>query len=163
MNDMKNFGIRDAEHVAFVGGNAKMNEFQAAMGICNLRHVKEEIDKRKKLVERYRRNLSDIKGIKLSQPQKNVEPNYSYLPVVFDGYSLSRDDVYESLREQNIFARKYFYPLTNAYDCYKDYPTAGSEKTPISAFVAERVLTLPLYGDLTVDEVDYICKIIVTS
>lgn len=86
LNDQKNFGIHGAEEVAYVGGNAKMNEFQAAMGICNLRHLDEEITKRKKLVEYYRQRLSGIEGIKLSKIQKDVEPNYAYFPVVFDGY-----------------------------------------------------------------------------
>lgn len=161
MNDMKNFGIRGPESVMFVGGNAKMSEFQAAMGICNLRHIDSEIAKRKTVVERYIERLGSITGIKLCKPQKDVESNYAYFPVVFEGYSANRDEIYNRLRENNITARKYFYPLTNAFECYEHYPTAGAEKTPIASYLADRVLTLPLYADLALEDVDRICDIII--
>ncbi len=160
LNDMKNFGIRGQEEVAYIGGNAKMNEFQAAMGICNMRHLDEEVEKRKKVVERYRKCLSGIEGIKLNVCQENVEPNYAYFPVVFDGYKYTRNEIYNMLLQHGITARKYFYPLTNSFECYRNYPTAGVEKTPIAQHMALRILTLPLYADLTMEEVDYICNII---
>lgn len=162
LNDLKNFGIRGAEKVAFVGGNAKMNEFQAAMGICNLRHINEEIAKRKVVVEQYRKRLSGIPGIKLCVPQDGVCSNYAYFPVVFDGFKHTRDDIFARLGEQGIVARKYFYPLVNDYDCYKELPTAGTEKTPVAKHIADRVLTLPLYADLNLDDVDRICDIIIS-
>lgn len=160
MNDIKNFGIHGPESVMYVGGNAKMNEFQAAMGICNLRHLDAEIEKRKKVVERYNERLSGIKGIVISKPQKDVESNYAYYPVVFDGYKKNRDQIFEQLSAKGITARKYFYPITNSYECYKDYPTAGADKTPIAKHLGECVLTLPLYADLALDDVDKICDII---
>ncbi len=157
LNDMKNFGIRGPERVVFVGGNAKMSEFQAAMGICNLRHLDEEIRKRKAVVERYRQNLEGVKGLRLCAPQKDVQPNYAYFPVVFDGFKAMRNEVFDALAANGIGARKYFYPITNSFECYADYPTAGAEKTPVAAFLADRVLTLPLYADLTLEDVDRIC------
>ncbi len=160
LNDMKNFGIRGPESVVFVGGNAKMNEFQAAMGICNMRHLDREIGKRKLVAERYREKLDGVAGIKLCKPQKDVESNYAYFPVVFDGYKVTRDEVFAALQEQGITARKYFFPLTNSFECYKDYPTAGVEKTPVAAFLADHVLTLPMYADLALEDVDRICEII---
>lgn len=160
LNDQKNFGIHGPESVCFVGGNAKMNEFQAAMGICNLRHLDEEIAKRKKVVERYRERLSGVEGIKLSAIQENVESNYAYFPVVFDGYKYTRNEIFEMLSEQGITARKYFYPLTNSFECYRNYPTAGTEKTPVAQHLALRVLTLPLYADLPLEDVNHICDII---
>lgn len=160
LNDMKNFGIHGPEEVAYIGGNAKMNEFQAAMGICNLRHLDEEIAKRKVVVERYRQRLSGVEGIRLCSVQKDVESNYAYFPVVFDGYKYTRNEVYERLMEQGITARKYFYPLTNSFECYRHYPTAGVEKTPVAQHLALRVLTLPLYADLPLEVVDQICDII---
>ncbi len=163
MNDMKNFGIRGPESVVFVGGNAKMSEFQAAMGICNLRHIDEEIAKRKKVAERYWRNLDAVNGIKLCKPGQDVEHNYSYFPVVFDGYKLTRDEISDHLSERGIFARKYFYPLTNDVECYRDMPTAGAEKTPIAAHLANCVLTLPMYADLSLEDVDKICEIVMMS
>ena len=160
LNDMKNFGINGPESVEYIGGNAKMNEFQAAMGICNLRHLNDEINKRKKVVEKYRSRLGGIEGIKLSVIQSNVESNYAYFPVVFDGYKYTRNEIIERLAEVGIGARKYFYPLTNSFECYRNYPTAGTEKTPIAQHIALRVLTLPLYADLALEDVDRICDVI---
>ncbi len=158
LNDLKNFGITGPETVEYVGGNAKMNEFQAAMGICNLRHVNGEIIKRKKVVERYIENLKDITGIQLSKKQVDVESNYAYFPVVFDGYKMTRDEVFEKLKGNDIIARKYFYPLTNSFECYKDQYDVN--ETPVAKYIAERVLTLPLYADLALEDVDRICDII---
>lgn len=161
LNDIRNFGICGPESVRYVGGNAKMNEFQAAMGICNLRHLDGEIAKRKAAVEQYRKRLSGVEGIKICPEQEGVQSNYAYFPVVFDGYKYTRDDVFAKLAEDNIIARKYFFPLTNSFECYKDYPTAGTEKTPVAAYIADRVLTLPLYADLTIEDIDRICDIII--
>ena len=160
LNDQKNFGIHGPDEVAYVGGNAKMNEFQAAMGICNMRHLDEEIAKRKIIVERYRERLGGKEGIILSKIQKNVESNYAYFPVVFDGYKYTRNEVFSRLAEQGIGARKYFYPLTNSFECCRNYPTAGTEKTPAAQHMALRVLTLPLYADLSLEDVDRICDVI---
>jgi dTDP-4-amino-4,6-dideoxygalactose transaminase len=158
LNDIKNFGITGPETVKYVGGNAKMNEFQAAMGLCNLRHVEEEIQKRKAVVERYFENLGNIDGIKLSKPRKDVKNNYAYFPVIFDGYKKNRNEIFEELKAHNIIARKYFYPLTNSFDCYKG--RFDHSYTPIAKYIAERVLTLPLYSDLALVDVDIICEII---
>lgn len=160
LNDMKNFGIHGPEEVDYVGGNAKMSEFQAAMGICNLRHLDEEISKRKTVVERYRDMLSDKKGIKLSVIQDDVESNCAYFPVVFDGYKRTRNEVFEILGKEGIGARKYFYPLTNSFDCYRNYPTANIEETKVAKHISQRVLTLPLYADLSLDDVERICDVI---
>ena len=160
--DLKNFGIRGPEECAYIGGNAKMNEFQAAMGICNLRHLPEEIVKRKKAVERYRERLSKVNGIKLCEEKEGVVSNYAYFPVVFDGYKYSRNEIFDMLRQHDIIARKYFYPLTNSFVCYKYYPTAGAEKTPVARYISDRVLTLPLYADLAIEDVDRICDIILS-
>lgn len=162
LNDMKNFGINGPETVEYIGGNAKMNEFQAAMGICNLRHLDEEIKKRKSVVARYREHLDGVNGIRLSTIQDEVENNYSYFPVVFDGYKYTRNEMFEKLAEVGIGARKYFYPLTNSFECYRNYPTAGVEKTPIAQHMALRVLTLPLYAELSLEDVDRICDVILS-
>lgn len=163
LNDMKNFGIRGPEACAYIGGNAKMSEFQAAMGLCNLRHLDEEIAKRKAVVAHYRKRLNGVEGIKLCQPQEDVIPNYAYFPVVFDGFKKSRDEVFETLKANDIIARKYFYPLTSDFECYRDLPTAGGDKTPIAKHIAGCVLTLPLYADLEADEVDQICDLILAE
>jgi dTDP-4-amino-4,6-dideoxygalactose transaminase len=156
---LKNFGFSGPESVDFVGGNAKMNEFQAAMGICNLKHINSEIEKRKVVVKRYIDHLSDIIGIKIIKSQSEVENNYSYFPVMFDGYKMNRNEVYEKLAANNIYSRKYFYPLTSSFECYKS--CFSENDTPIARYVADRILTLPLYADLTMEDVDRICKIVI--
>ena len=158
LNDLKNFGVTGPESVEYVGGNAKMNEFQSAMGICNLRHVDREIEKRKDVVERYVKRLSGIDGVKICKPQDGIKSNYAYFPVVFDGYKMTRDEVAEKLKAEDIFARKYFYPLTNSFECYKG--RFDVEKTPVAKYISDRVLTLPLYSDLALEDVDRICDII---
>jgi dTDP-4-amino-4,6-dideoxygalactose transaminase len=155
---LKNFGITGLESVEYVGGNAKMNEFQAAMGLCNLRHIDEEIEKRKKVAERYFSNLEGVNGIKLVKSPPDVKGNYGYFPVVFDGCENIRDKVYEKLKEHDIIARKYFYPLTNSFECYAE--CFNSNNTPVAKDIAERVLTLPLYADLGLEDVDRICEVI---
>ncbi|AUM96497.1 TPA: DegT/DnrJ/EryC1/StrS family aminotransferase [Clostridium botulinum] len=161
LHSIRNFGITSSELVGYVGGNAKMNEFEAAMGICNLHHVDREIQKRKAVVERYVRRLSNINGIRLCKAQAGVKRNYAYFPTVFDGYKLNRDEIFEKLKKQNIFARKYFYPLTNSFECYKG--RFDVEKTPVAKYIADRVLCLPLYADLDLEDVDRICDIILNS
>ena len=160
MNDRKNFGIRNAEECKYIGGNAKMNEFQAAMGICNLRHLEGEIEKRKEVWKHYHGRLDGVPGIVIPAPQADTKPNYAYFPAIFDGYKYARDEIAARLAENGIFARKYFYPLTSDYECYRGWPTAGREKTPVAAHVADRVLTLPMFADLAADDIDRICDII---
>ncbi len=160
LDDEKNFGIHGPEEVKYVGGNAKMNEFQAAMGLCNLRHLSEEIAKRKQVDARYRERLGGVEGIKLNAVQDGIEPNYAYFPVIFDGYRYTRDEIFARLKECGITARKYFFPLTNSFECYRDLPGAGAERTPIAQHAAAHVLTLPMYADLEIPDVDKICDII---
>lgn len=157
---LRDFGIRDAEVIDGVGSNAKMNEFAAAMGLCNLRHVDEEIAKRKRVVERYRELLKGIEGIQMSPVQEDVKSNYAYFPVIFDEkvFGSSRNEVMFALAEKGINARKYFYPLTNTFDCF--HGKYDVNKTPVALRISLRVLTLPLYADLELESVDKICTII---
>lgn len=157
---LKNFGIRGPETVDGVGANAKMNEFCAAMGLCNLRHVDEEIAKRKAVVERYVERLSGTDGIQLNPVQADVKPNYAYFPAVFDekAFGASRNEVFDALAEEGIGARKYFYPLTNSFDCF--HGKYDVNQTPVALHISKRVLTLPLYADLALEDVDRICDII---
>ena len=158
--NLKNFGIRDQETVESVGANAKMNEFQAAMGICNLRHVDDEISKRKKVVERYRSHLENVEGIQLSPIQDKVKSNYAYFPIVINEkiFGYSRNEIADRLGKYGIFARKYFYPLTSSFQCF--HGQYDVSKTPVALHVSKRVLTLPLYADLKLEEVDKICDLI---
>ena len=157
---LKNFGIRGPERVDGVGANAKMNEFCAAMGLCNLRHIEEEIAKRKAVVERYRKHLEGVEGIQMNPVQQDVQPNYAYFPVVFDEkvFGSSRNEVFDALAKERIGARKYFYPLTNTFDCF--HGKYDVKKTPVALHISKRVLTLPLYADLALEDVDRICEVI---
>lgn len=156
---LKNFGIRGPEVVDGIGANAKMNEFSAAMGICNLRHLPEQLEKRKKCYERYVSNLEGVEGIRINCIQSEVESNYSYFPVIFEEeYGLTRDEIFDKLAEHNFYARKYFYPLTNMFDCYAGMYDVS--KTPIALDISKRVLTLPFYADLDFETIDKICDII---
>lgn len=157
---LKNFGISGPESVELVGMNAKMNEFQALMGYLNLKYIDDNIEKRKKLVYKYRELLKEVDGIRYLEDIEGVKHNYSYFPIVIDKniFGKTRDELHEKLKEYNIFTRKYFYPLITDFECYKyEY---NSENTPIAKYIANRVLTLPLYSDLEIESLEKICNII---
>lgn len=157
---LRDFGIKDTETIDGIGSNAKMNEFVAAMGLCTLRHIDGEIAKRKAVVDCYRVNLSGIDGLKLPPIQDNVQSNYAYFPIVIDEkkFGATRNEVFNSLTENNIHARKYFYPLTNAFDAY--HGMFSSNSTPVALHISKRVLTIPLYADLDFEDVNRIAAII---
>lgn len=159
---LKNFGIRNEDVVDGIGANAKMNEFCAAMGLCNLRHIEEEISKRKVITQKYRERLSTIEGIQLSKIQDGVKSNYAYFPVVFheEVFGSTRNEVKQKLEENGIGSRKYFYPLTSTFDCFRGKYDVN--QTPNALHISLRVLTLPLYADLELSEVDRICDIIIS-
>lgn len=165
---LKDFGIKDEEVIDGIGANAKMNEFCAIMGLCNLRHVDGEIEKRRLVFERYIENLDGIEGVSLlkinettgKKIKHNIKQNYAYFPVVIDEekYGTTRDVLKDELGRNNIGVRKYFYPLTSDMDCYSG--RFDSSKTPVAKWVSDRVLTLPIYADLELEDVDKICSIV---
>ena len=160
--DLKNFGIHGPEDVVSVGANAKMNEFCASMGLCNLRHVEEEIAKREKVDARYRERLGGVDGLQLNAVQPEVKPNYAYFPVVFEEkiFGASRAEVFDRLAENGVTARKYFYPLTNTFQAY--HGQFDVTQTPVALHISKGVLTLPLYADLPLEDVDRICDVILS-
>ena len=139
-----------------------MNEFCAAMGLCNLRHLETEIAKRQKVAERYRSHLEGVEGLQLNVIQPEVKSNYAYFPVVFEEkvFGASRAEVFDALAEQGIGARKYFYPLTNTFSAF--HGKYNVMETPVALHVSKRVLTLPMYADLAAEDVDRICEIILS-
>ncbi len=160
--ELKNFGIHGAEEVSAVGANAKMNEFCAAMGLCNLRHVDEEISKRKSVAYRYRTYLEGVEGIVLNREDPETKYNYAYFPIIIDEkkFGVSREEVYRALKENGIVARKYFYPLTSSFSAFHGKYDPSS--TPEALHISKRVLTVPLYADLDLNDVDRICEIILS-
>ena len=157
---LKNFGIKNEEVVDGVGANAKMNEFQAAMGLCNLRYIDKSILSRKLAYERYLDNLSNLPGVRLPSLEKDLVPNYAYFPIVIDEkkFGYTRNEVMDHLKNNNIYARKYFYPLTNEFSCF--HGKYDVSQTPIALGISKRVLTLPLYEGLAEKTVDKICEVL---
>ena len=154
----RSFGVNGDELECF-GTNAKMNEFQAAMGICNLRHIDNEIKKREKAFLLYINKLSNVKGITLLNDVEELKRNYAYFPVLFDkeAFGKSRDEVLELLSKENIFARKYFYPLVSEN---KGFGSDKMANTPIAKEYSRKVLCLPLYADIDLKDVEKICEIL---
>lgn len=158
---LKNFGFKSETEVVMPGTNAKMNEIQALMGSILLKYIHEIIKKKKKIYNIYKNQLSDIPGLSFSpDPTENIEYNYAYVPILIEkiAFGMSRDELYERLKKYNIFARRYFYPLLTEFACYQNLAVSMSLAT--AKAVAEQVLTLPTYADLSEHEVCKICDII---
>jgi len=159
---LKNFGFEDETSVVAPGINAKMNEFQAALGLVQLNHIDEEIAKRKRITNYYRKKLKDTPGIRFLQDSPKVKQNYSYMPIFIDekNFGKSRDALYKSLKKNNIFTRRYFYPLISNFEPYKNYESSKFENLPIANKIAEQVLCLPICADLNFSQIDRIIAII---
>lgn len=156
---LKKFGMRSEDDVPVAGLNAKMTEVHAAMGICNMRHIDEEIGKREKAVARYTERLQGTKGLQLFPNIEGLQRNYSYFPVVFhEEFGKNREEVLEELGKNSIFARRYFYPATNEFQWCRENYDGGN--TPIAHDIAGKVLCLPLYAGLSQEDVDRICDCI---
>lgn len=158
LNLLKNFGIRGPENVDLIGLNAKMNELQAAMGLANLEILGQKLENRKQIDTVYKNRLSSIPGLRFVELPENITYNYAYLPVLVDEtqFKKTRDELYTMLTEYNVFARKYFYPLiTNTVP----YAEAKAD-VPVAQYVSDRILCLPIFGDMRVDEAEQVCDII---
>lgn len=160
LHELKNFGIHEEDCVMDVGGNAKMDEFRAAMGICNLRHVDENIAKRKAIAEKYDELLGAVDGIRIQSVRDGVKTNYAYYPVYIDSaaFGENRDSVYKRLEESDIHARRYFYPASNDLDCYRT--RMHVQETPVAHDTSLNILCLPIYPNLAIEEVEHICDIV---
>lgn len=159
LNKLRNFGINDGD-VEYVGTNAKMNEFVAAMGICNLRHLDEVICRRRILTKYYEEQLDGIKGIQLKTnlTKEGLRSNCAYLPLIVDDKTIKRDNLYDILNKNGVQALRHFYPLTSQYSCYNCEKNGNT--TPVAVWVSKHILLLPLYADLRTEQIDYICKVI---
>lgn len=162
IDDLKNFGFRDEITIVEPGINAKMNEVQAAFGLLSIKHVDEAIQKRRIIDQRYRTNLSSMRGIEISDQYKNIRYNFSYFPVMIDPqtYGLTRDSLYDLLKTHGIYTRRYFYPLISNLKPYNTLPSASPENLQEANRVSDSVLCLPIHPDLDIDDVDRICAII---
>lgn len=158
---LKNFGFDGETEVVMPGTNAKMNEMQALMGLQVLNYIDAIIARRKEIDACYRSCLKGIPGIRLPESTSaNVRYNYAYFPVEVDAleFGMGRDQLYEVLKTYNVFTRRYFYPLITDFACYKSLPHA--DPLTVAKGVAQRVLTLPIYDSLAVEDVERICEIL---
>ncbi len=148
--NLKNFGIRGEELVVSVGANAKMNEFSAIMGLCNLKHIAEDISSRKKIYEHYCNCLSKVNGIRILS-NENSSKNYGYFPIIINSdYPLSRDELYTKMREKGVFSRKYFYPITSDQACFKNrYKESDLE---VARNLSGKVMVLPIYSGMSLED-----------
>lgn len=159
--NLKNFGIQGEELVVGVGANAKMNEFAAAMGLCNLPEVEKNIELRRERAEIYLDLFKNVQGLILPDlHRKDVKYNYGYFPVVFLGKN-TRDKAYDNLRQQNIYSRKYFYPLTSKAACFEE--KYARQPLYIAERISERVLVLPLYPELAYEDIRRVADIVMRT
>ena len=160
---MRNFGIADEESVLLPGLNGKMNELQAAVGLIMLDYVEGESQKRAALQKVYVEELNGCEGVRLPPflPPK-IKPNHQHFVIRIDRerFGRSRDEVYDELRRHNVFVRKYFYPLCSNYEHYRQLPSAAPERLLIANRVSEEVLSMPLYGELSAEDVKKICAVV---
>ena len=162
IDHLKNFGFTGETTVIAPGINAKMNEFQAALGVLQLKFADEVQQKRKKIALSYRENLRNIDGITFLKDMNDVHHCYSYFPILVEEtiYGISRDTLYEKLKKSGIFTRRYFYPLISNFSTYKSLPSSDIDNLPIANEIAMKVLCLPIYPDLENDNLERICQIL---
>lgn len=163
IDQLKNFGFDinapEVEVVSY-GLNAKMSEFNAALGLLQLKHIGQGLARRKEIDSAYRKKLMAINGINCLEGSE-ITHNYSYFPVLVQpDYPLKRDALYQKLLNKGIYSRRYFYPLISQFPIYRDLPSANSDNLPVATLVAQQVLCLPIYSDLDLTEVSRICDII---
>jgi dTDP-4-amino-4,6-dideoxygalactose transaminase len=158
---LKNFGIADEVTVVGIGINGKMNEFQAALGLVQLRHVEAEREKRRAVEVYYRERLADVEGLRLLGRPPEVESNFSYFPLLIgEGYGRTRDEIHDLLRARGVFARRYFYPLMSELPTYRDLPSAAADNLPVATRIAREILCLPIHSGLGSGDLERVVSII---
>jgi dTDP-4-amino-4,6-dideoxygalactose transaminase len=161
IDDLKNFGYAGEVKVVGTGINAKMNEVQAAFGLLQLKYFDKAIEMRREIDAQYKQQLSSVPGITCPSLPSDTNYNYSYFPILIEkGYPLSREGLNEKLRHHGIYARRYFYPLISEFPMYRGLPSAEPVNLPVAKQVSERILCLPIYPDLKLDQLSRITGII---
>ena len=161
IDHLKNFGFVDEVTVVAPGINGKMSEFNAALGLLQLKKIEANLLSRAQIADRYRELLADVKGISCASEMPDTIPNNSYFPIlVGNDFTVSRDRLFDALRENDVFARRYFYPLITDFPMYRGLPSAAHANLPVSREIASQVMCLPIYPDLQLDQVDFITDII---
>lgn len=164
IDDLKNFGFADEVTVVAPGINAKMNEVQAAFGLLQLKYIDDAIATRAKIDRRYREAFTGIPGLRLHRVPRDMTYNFSYFPLfIGDEFPLNRDDLYKKFREENIYARRYFYPLISNFSMYRGLPSASPQNLPVATDLASRVLCLPIYPALTGADQDRVVDLVCSA
>lgn len=160
---LKNFGFNGETEVVAPGINSKMDEVRSAYGLLNLKQVDAAIEARKKVATYYREQLHNVKGIRFFEDMAGVQHNYSYFPIFVnaDEYGMTRDELYNKMKEQNVLGRRYFYPLISSFDTYKGLDSSRKENLPIANRIADEVICLPMHHGLTDEELEKVVKCIV--
>jgi len=159
---LKNFGFENETSVVQTGINAKMNEIQAAFGLLQLKTIDKDIANRKKVAEIYIENLEGIEGIRVLEDMEDIKHNYSYFPIfINEDYPLTRDELYQKLKDHNIFGRRYFYPLISDFSMYKNLESANPKKLPNAVNLANEVICLPIFPNLMRNNISFISNLII--
>jgi len=174
IDDLKNFGFHDEVTVVAPGINSKMDEMRAAYGLLNLKQVDKAIAARKAVAEKYVEALKDVKGVKLfpyeveqvrgksEEVRTNFQWNFAYFPIlVTEEYGMTRDELYQKMKEQNVLGRRYFYPLITDFDPYKEYPSAAPENLPVARRIADQVICLPMHHQLSDEDINRVLECII--
>ena len=151
---LKNFGFADEVTVIAPGINAKIDEIRSAYGLLGLKHIDNDVAKRANIDKLYRQNLNGVKGITLMPVMENVRYTHSYFPIFVDEqeYGMSRDALYNKLKENNIFGRRYFYPLISDFSTYSGLPSASKNNLPVATKIANSVICLPMHHELSEED-----------
>lgn len=158
---LKNFGFAGETKVVAPGINAKMSEVSAAFGLLQLKHIDKALLAREKIYQRYAHELPVGAGLSYYEFAKDYDWNYAYFPVLIeDEFPLSRDEVYEMLKKENIYARRYFYPLISSFSMYRNLPSASTDALPVANTIADKILCLPIFPDLTDEEQGKIIEVL---
>lgn len=161
IDQLKNFGHVGETTVVAPGINGKMSEFNAALGLLQLKYIDQAIARRQEIDAAYRERLKNVKGIRCLNDSGEKVANYSYFPIMVDsGYPISRDDLYQSLKDQGINPRRYFYPLISDFPMYRGLPSAHRDNLPVATAAAQQVLCLPIYPDLEMPALDEITRFV---
>lgn len=153
---LKNFGFAGETEVVGPGINSKMDEIRSAYGLLNLKQVDDAIEARHKVSMRYREALKDVSGISMLDELPGVKYNYSYFPILVNAeeYGITRDELYFKMRGQNIFGRRYFYPLISSFSTYRGLPSAAPENLPVATSMADKVICLPMHHELSENDIN---------
>lgn len=161
IDQLKNFGHVGETNVVAPGINGKMSEFNAALGLLQLKYVDRAIQKRKEIDNAYRKGLAGVRGIHCLGDAGEMDANYAYFPILINHeYALDRDGLYEKMKENGVHPRRYFYPLISEFPMYRGFPSSHRDNLPVATRAASQVLCLPIYPDLPLEKVDEICNFI---